>query len=211
MTCLALADELHDLVLTFAGHLLAREDDLAASPCRIGGELVAHKVLDVFGETCHERSARCDAVAVERILRYRYTFGACLLECFVAFACRSKTTRTLLVHLGTRCDTIDSHKEDLARFHKAEDLFQVTKNVLDHFAFTQEFGSALGVVIWMRTAMDDAVHVQIEMIELWMQVSFHGGVDERVALRHPSKELGHSHSESKERRGIRSSWFRSRL
>ena len=55
----------HDLVLALAGHLVAREDDLAPLPRRVQLELHAHKVAQVLAERGHELGARRDAVRVE--------------------------------------------------------------------------------------------------------------------------------------------------
>ena len=62
---LLMSDEVHDLVFSLTGRLVARQDDPGSLPETIGGHLVGHEVLQLLVEPVHERRSRCDAIRVE--------------------------------------------------------------------------------------------------------------------------------------------------
>ena len=62
---LLMSDEVHDLVFSLTGRLVAGQDDPGSLPETIGGHLVGHEVLQLLVEPVHERRSRCDAIGVE--------------------------------------------------------------------------------------------------------------------------------------------------
>ena len=88
--------------------------------------------------------------------------------------CKSETTSTLylfggaetasalLVHLGPGCDTIDSHKEGALRADDVEEMINVGENLSKDLLLSD--AEERIDVVGMRAVVDDAVHVQIEVV-----------------------------------------------
>ena len=62
------------------------------------------------------------------------------------------------------------------------------QNSQQHVFFRNHFGDIL--ISWMRTAMDDTVHVQVQMIKFGQQgIVGHNLVNLRITLGNPSVKL----------------------
>lgn len=71
----------------------------------------------------------------------------------------------LLVHLSPRGDTINGHEEQLLRLDDLEENAEVVEDVLEYLLLRN---SEMRVgVIRVRAVVDDAIHVQIHVIEVW--------------------------------------------
>lgn len=68
----------------------------------------------------------------------------------------------LLVHLRTRCDAIDGHVEHLSRPHNVEQAIDALENRHHHLVFIFRRWLVLG----MRARMNNAIHVQVKIVEL---------------------------------------------
>ena len=49
------------------------------------------------------------------------------------------------------------------------------------------------IVVWMRADVDDAVHVEVQVVELGDLMLLDDLAEARVALGEPAIKLGHSH------------------
>mmetsp|Transcript_70792 Transcript_70792/g.163664 ORF Transcript_70792/g.163664 Transcript_70792/m.163664 type:complete len:265 (+) Transcript_70792:2467-3261(+) len=214
------SDELHDLVLPLAGNICIREDDarLELLPQRVVGGAVMDVVADCLGHLVQEIGARCDDIGVEKLssasVRQRAALGLPILPQLFLFTlhlltllCCSKSTSSLLVHLCTRSHTVDGHVDHLLWPGDADEAIQVEENILVHVFLV------LGgwPIFWMAAGMDDAVHVQVEVVKLavWRilveiyryhaAVHLHGlsfeGVSNNLWVAHaePSEERGNPH------------------
>jgi hypothetical protein len=114
-----------------------------------------------------------------------------LLQQKTSFFRSFKTTLSLLIHFGSRCDTIDSHEKSFSGLHNVEQILDVTKNIGNHLRFGEMNHLA---VIRMSAVMNDTIHIQIKIVKDRANIlEIDGLVNERVALGKPSKELGNAH------------------
>ena len=82
--------------------------------------------------------------------------------------------------------TVNGHEEQLLRLHDLEQLVQVVENFHNHLRLRQ-----LGArIIAMRAVVDDAVHVQVQVVDLGDVGLRNGLVDQRIPLAQPPVELG---------------------
>ena len=88
--------------------------------------------------------------------------------------------------------TVDGHEEQLLGLHDLEQLVHVVEDLHDHLRLCK-----LGArVVAMRAVVDDAVHVQVQVVDLGDVGLRDGLVDEWVSLAHPSVELGDACSQT---------------
>lgn len=137
-----LADVLHDLVLPLSRDVVAREDHLAIPPVRVLTNLLVHEILELFGELGHEHGTyrnqntpqarqRCahtggNAVTVECLFfRELLPLSLGLLLDFSRLLGRSKPPTSLLVHLRTRGNPVDSHEKQLLRLDLPKQMIHV--------------------------------------------------------------------------------------
>jgi hypothetical protein len=73
------ADELHDLVLALARHVVAAVNDAQLLPFRVARELVAHEEAQVAMQAHHEGRSRRNAVRVEEALGWELLADAARL------------------------------------------------------------------------------------------------------------------------------------
>lgn len=76
-----------------------------------------------------------------------------------------ESASSLLVHLGPGCHTIHCHEEDLARLDDSEEHLQVMENVSENLFLRDAEVNVL--IIWVGALVDDAIHIQVEIVELW--------------------------------------------
>ena len=74
----------------------------------------------------------------------------------------TEAPRSLLVHLGARCDAVDGHEHELPRANHREDVIDALADRFEHLALARGRGPPLGVEAWV----DDPVHVEVQCIEL---------------------------------------------
>ena len=181
---LAPANVLHDLVLSLPGDVVARQDNRWNLPKRIFRHLVSHEELEVLGESFHEGRPGRDAVRVERrhlTGPFRVAgFFQCLFRSMIRrLSCRLEPPSTLLVHLCTGRDAVDGHKHELLGLDDVEQLVEVHEDLFDHLFFRQ-------FDVWVvpvRAIMDDAIHIEVEVVDDRDDGGTARLVDQRVALR----------------------------
>ncbi|KAL4936004.1 hypothetical protein BDV06DRAFT_217005 [Aspergillus oleicola] len=116
-------DVLHDLVFTFTRYLVAREYNVHSLPILVLGNLLADEILQLF-------------LAVEGVLlRHLNSLRNCLLFRRFSVEGRSESSGSLLVHLRTWCDTINSHEEELLWFDLPIQMFDIIEDGNKHFIF----------------------------------------------------------------------------
>ena len=146
-------------------------------------------VLEALGQPGHERCARRDTVAVEMRL-----FGllrrqvhplllqlppdpAHRLDLLRGLLAGAEPSAPLLVHLGPRRHAVYRHVEQLARPHDGEQAVDALEDGDHHLVLVPGRGFVLGV----RARVDDAVHVEIQIVKLdsiWILLSrVHGSSD----------------------------------
>ena len=86
---------------------------------------------------------------------------------------------------GARGRTVDSHEEQLLWLHDLDQLLQVRKDLDNHLRLCQPRAGVVAV----RAVVDDAVHVQVQVVHDWHAGAGNGLVDERVALAEPAVKL----------------------
>ena len=74
--------------------------------------------------------------------------------------------------------------------HSEQELY-VVENVLKYFLLTDS--EVRVVIVGVGADVDDAVHVKIQVVELWDLVFLHNLTEAGVALAEPPIELGDSH------------------
>eukprot|EP00047_Mylnosiga_fluctuans_P011955 m.23935 g.23935 ORF g.23935 m.23935 type:complete len:497 (-) comp3950_c0_seq2:77-1567(-) len=191
------ADEVHDLVLALAGHLVAGEDDTDALPVLIVGHLAVQEALQLLLQAHHELRARGDRVGVKLALCGN-TLGLQLFRLQRCLLRRAEAARALLVHLCTRRNAIDGHVQQPLRADDGDEVLQVRKHALeDHLLGKDDRGIDIAGV---RALVNDAVHVQVEIIKLRDLVAVHCLAQARIALAHPSEELRDAHCGCSHRR-----------
>lgn len=72
----------------------------------------------------------------------------------------------MLVHLGSRGYSIDGEVEELLGSDDVDDLVDVHEEVLA--LFLEVFGDTDVLLFGIDTGMDETVHVDVEVVDLWV-------------------------------------------
>mmetsp|Transcript_19964 Transcript_19964/g.31790 ORF Transcript_19964/g.31790 Transcript_19964/m.31790 type:complete len:218 (+) Transcript_19964:1068-1721(+) len=170
--CAYLTNERRNLVFAFARHIGVGQNHLNALPAGIKMELVRHPVTQRLRQLIHEWRAWRNHIVVPTLGLWRWHIPSLLVVVALQFLARrhqlvsllrrTKTTRTLLIHFTARRNTIDGEIQQFAWTHHAEQMLNVLERVLNHFVLVFR----LGTTLWMTTRMNDAVHVEIEIVVL---------------------------------------------
>lgn len=62
-------------------------------------------------------------------------------------------------------NTIDSQEEELLGFNHVEQSLKIKENVLEDLLLS--YSEVYIIVVRMRAVVDDAIHVEIQTVELW--------------------------------------------
>jgi len=76
---------------------------------------------------------------------------------------RPEATRTLLVHLSPGGDAVDCQEEQAPGAHHTHQRLQVVEDALENFCLRD---AVVMVIVRVRTVVDDAVHVQVQVVKL---------------------------------------------
>ena len=76
--------------------------------------------------------------------------------------CSSESSRSLLVHFCSWCNSIDGEVNGLSWLDDADDLVCVLKNQVKHLLFTLRLWSIQGMAAWMN----NSVHVEVKIVNL---------------------------------------------
>jgi len=187
------SDVFHDFVLALPWNLVAAENYLEISPQRILFDFLPNKVFDSFGHTRHEFGSRSDTIRIEEI---RFLDVTCIISFFWEIFGRlchilggTKSTGTLLVELGPRSDSIDSHVNGNSWFDDlGDDPVEIVHNSKHHVTFRYDVRYVH--VAGMSTSMNNPIHVEIQVIKLGEQCRIgHDFVDLCVPFTDPSVKL----------------------
>ena len=105
----------------------------------------------------------------------------------------AKSPGSLLVHFGSRSAAVDGEVEP---FHGPDEVnkpVNVPANAEDHVLHGQSLCHL--VVLRVGAVVDDAIHVEVEVVELWQSevVLRDRVVDQRIPLTKPFVETGDPH------------------
>lgn len=176
-----LPDELHDLVLPLARTVGIREDDSQVAPQSMPRESTLHVCSDCLCHIVEEGSAWSNDIGVEAflidvtlnlfnlllidIVLLELTQQLLLLLPYLLALHRcSEPSRTLLIHLSPRCNTINSQVEQLPRPNDVDDLIDVLKDVIALLLEIAGFFDVFSLGVAGR--MDESVHIDVEIIDV---------------------------------------------
>jgi hypothetical protein len=169
----------HDLVLALPRSLGPGDNDLDALPKGILLDLFANKKSEMLRELGHELGSRSDAIAVERLLRQLLSHLQSQLQSLSSIIGCPKAARALLVHLGSWCTTIYGHVDEPAGLDDVKKTSDVLECLHKHIVLVRHCQAACVVV---GAIVNDAIHVQIQIVELWNLLDGNGLVDVGEAL-----------------------------
>ncbi|KAF2276441.1 uncharacterized protein EI97DRAFT_39893 [Westerdykella ornata] len=153
-------DVFHDLVLSLSGNLMSRKDDLHTLPIQVLRDFLVDEISELLAKLCHELGARGDAVAVKSVfLRHFHAFRNGFLSSLFSIECGAESSGALLVHLGSGCDAINRHEEELFRLNLPKQMLDVVEYGNEHLVLCHAEGGRVGVFV--SAVMDDAVHVKL--------------------------------------------------
>mmetsp|Transcript_11730 Transcript_11730/g.27665 ORF Transcript_11730/g.27665 Transcript_11730/m.27665 type:complete len:309 (+) Transcript_11730:1568-2494(+) len=173
--CPLQSNELHDFVLALAWNVCIRQDDtkLELLPEWIVCRAVVNVVPDSLRHFVQEVRSRSDDVRVEDLSRC--SVGKCSPFCLPVLSepflfslhllpllCSPESTSALLVHFGTRRDTINRHVHESLRPDDPEKAIEIKEDVLVHMLLVLWCRPVFG----MAAGMDDSVHVQVQIVEI---------------------------------------------
>mmetsp|Transcript_3575 Transcript_3575/g.8633 ORF Transcript_3575/g.8633 Transcript_3575/m.8633 type:complete len:208 (-) Transcript_3575:157-780(-) len=173
--CPLQSNELHDFMLALAWHVCIREDDakLELLPEWIVCCAVVNVVSDSLRHLVQEVRSRSDDIRVEDLSRC--SVGKCSPFClpvlsepflfslhFLPLLCSPESTSALLVHFGTRRDTIDRHVDEPLWPDDPEKPVKIKEDVLVHMLLVLWCWPVFG----MAAGMDDSIHVQVQIVEI---------------------------------------------
>jgi hypothetical protein len=102
-----------------------------------------------------------DAVTVERLLfRELDTILDGLFTGLLSVEGCTESSGSLLVHLGTRGDTIDGHEEELLRFDLSKKMLDVVENTNEHFLLAKA-ERCVFARIFVCAVVNDTIHVEL--------------------------------------------------
>mmetsp|Transcript_11144 Transcript_11144/g.26201 ORF Transcript_11144/g.26201 Transcript_11144/m.26201 type:complete len:292 (+) Transcript_11144:1750-2625(+) len=200
-----LADVVHHLVLPLAGDVRPGHHHVAPGhPERIGRLLVFHPLFQRDAELEHKVGAGSDAVGIElgpvgEDAVAGQDGGGQLL----ALLGRAEAAGALLVHLGAGGDAVDGQVQHLARPDEAVEAIDVAKDLLEHGRLVQH--DDFVVVVAVRAGVDDAVHVEVEVVHLAIDVEavVDALVDVGILVGQPPEHLGDAVEGRGGRRSVR--------
>lgn len=101
-----------------------------------------------------------DTITIESISLWNFlSLSPRLVQNFFRFPRRPEPPTPLLVHFRPRCDSVDREEEQFLWFDHGEQVRDVGEyGEKDLFFRDSERGV---VVVWMRTVVDDSIHVEI--------------------------------------------------
>mmetsp|Transcript_31295 Transcript_31295/g.28463 ORF Transcript_31295/g.28463 Transcript_31295/m.28463 type:complete len:216 (+) Transcript_31295:2660-3307(+) len=134
-----------------------------------------------FRESIHELSSWSDSVAIKFAFKMLINFFRNIHTFFLPFLSQifllssqllcflscSKSSTSLLIHLGPWGNTINSKIDQLFWFYNINDHINVFENVIKHFFFSN--WTRDWQVFRMSTRMDNTIHIKIQVIHfnLW--------------------------------------------
>ena len=157
---------IHDLVLTLTRYTSVREYNTYISPMITVRLSLSDVITKMFRKFRHERSPRRDDVVIPRFFllfrnlrtRSEKFSSQIIFHLFVLFTfhCSFKTSASLLIHLCSRCATVDCHVNEFSRSSDVHQSVHVFKNKFHHLLLGFWFH---GKIFTMTTIMYNTVHI----------------------------------------------------
>lgn len=185
---LRLSNVFHNLMLSFTRDFMTGQDDFASLPVDVLAHFLRNEIFELLGKPSHKLRSRSDAVRVKCIFfGHFYALTDCLFALPFCVQRSPEPPCALLIHLGARSHSIDRHEEQLLRLDLAEQMLDVVEYLDEHFILADPLRDTIGVVV--SAVVDDAIHVQVEAVELGDAVLGDELRDRGIALREPAEEL----------------------
>lgn len=173
---------------------MPRVDNRQLLPQRVLLHLLPNKILQVRIDHRHKLRPRGDTIGVKNgsFINLDALFNG-FLAGFGGVLCRTETTGALLIHLGSGRHPIDGDVEEFLGFDDLrDDPVDIVPDVFHHFFLCEALGDFL--VVGVGAGVDDAVHVQVEVVEFGEEGQVGDDVvDGDVALGEPAVEFGDAH------------------
>mmetsp|Transcript_9636 Transcript_9636/g.30537 ORF Transcript_9636/g.30537 Transcript_9636/m.30537 type:complete len:226 (-) Transcript_9636:49-726(-) len=191
---LTMTDPLDDLVLAFARHLVSGQDNFDATPQVVLRNLFADEKVKVLGQLTHKLCTWRNLVRVKDFfLGQRDTLCKRSLTSLAGLVSRTKTARPLLVHLRAGSNAVNRQVKDALGTYKVKETIDVVENVYKNLLIVHDVEEC--IVVRVRTAVNDAIHVQVKIVNFWQWGFGQSSVHERITLRQPTKEFRNTHRE----------------
>lgn len=170
-------------------YLMTAQYNCAILPSNVIGYFRFDKMFQGLLQAHHEFRAWCDAIAIEsRFLRQLFALLLGLFNQLERILGRSKSSvikqtykvslaknqihcpplqlpaSTLLIHFGSWCNAIDGHEKQAGRLDQPKQRFDIMEYITENLLFC--YAKVHIWIVWMRTDVDDAIHIQIHVIEL---------------------------------------------
>ena len=87
---------------------------------------------------------------------------------FFRVLCCTETTRSLLILLCTWSYSIDGQVDYFLRLDNLDDFVSVDVDIVEDLLFTLR----LWTILWMCTWMDNTVHVQVKIVDIWIVILY---------------------------------------
>ena len=132
---------------------------------RITVQLVFHEPLQLLVQLEHELGAWRDLVRVEK-LRHFFALGEELVPQLLGVFGASETTRSLLVHLGARCHTVDRQKDELAWLDYVNNLVNGSHDVRPDVLKVSQLRNTLVPlrVVPVDRVVNNTVQIQVKVV-----------------------------------------------
>mmetsp|Transcript_39618 Transcript_39618/g.84508 ORF Transcript_39618/g.84508 Transcript_39618/m.84508 type:complete len:257 (-) Transcript_39618:339-1109(-) len=162
---LRLANVVHHLVLSLSRHVRPAHDHVApVLPDRIRLLLVLDPLSHGKPQLQHEVGPGRDAVGIERVpLRQGPVPSQDRGRQLLGLLRGAESARALLIHFGAGRHPVDGEVEHLPRLHDFVQSINVAENLFEHLRLVENGDLLLVVAVSAR--VDDAVHVEVEVID----------------------------------------------
>lgn len=169
--------EVQNLVLALPRDAGIAEDDLETLPLGVVLKSLHNVELEVVRHSGHELCAGSDDVLVKfdpsllffgksiaflHVLRLELVFSNGL---FFDFLGSSEPSSTLLIHFCSWGNSVDSEVNELLGLHNSYQFIDILEYIVKHLCFTCRLLSLLAAC----AGMDDAIHVQVKAVHVWIR------------------------------------------
>ena len=132
---------------------------------RVRVQFVLDEEVQLFAQVGHEFGAGRDRITVKQVGHlFAARFDLSLEK--GAFACTFKPSRTLLIHLGSRSDSIDRKENIFLGLHQMHDFIDGLHDGRPQLLHVFQSADALVAlrVIAVDAIMDDTIQIQVQVI-----------------------------------------------
>src|SRR5271154_1089053 len=98
----------------------------------------------MFTELRHELRSWRDTIAIKgRLLWHFQSLLGSLFSCLFGIVGCTKSSRSLLIHLSSRCYPVNSHEEKFLRLDLSKQMLDVVEDCNEHFVFRHAEGNRI--------------------------------------------------------------------